>query len=165
MNDRNRLPVSRRFYKTLMLRINGIAELSPTFNLEHFRDIIDKYIRGESFQRNSLSEMERVVFALVSSEIDRAKDRSIRARIRANERKLARLAAEREHPENGTPYHDRLARQAERRARAEERRRIRHQRRIERRAAEARKKLSKLSRGVSAPADAASSGAQALGAG
>jgi len=97
MNDRNRLPVSRRFYKTLMLRINSIAEISPTFDLERFRDIIDKYIRGESFQRNSLSEMERVVFALVSSEIDRAKDRSIRARIRANERKLARLAARKRH--------------------------------------------------------------------
>lgn len=161
MDAKKRLPVSRKFYKRLMLRVNNIAEISPDFDLSHFREIIDRYIMDGDFPRNPLSEMERVVFALLCSEIDAAKTRSIKARIRANNRKLARLEAERKHPENGTPYHDYLARQSNRRARAEERRRIRHQRRIERRAAEAARRLS---RGASAPGGGASSATPAHGA-
>lgn len=90
------LPVSRKFYKELMCRVDNI--LKAIFNdaapgyLESARRMIDSYLADnhDSKAHGDISPEVNIIFITLKAEIDRARERSLRARQAAQLRREAR---------------------------------------------------------------------------
>lgn len=83
---KDQLPVSRRFYNDISLRINNALSAAPVSAAEAMR-IVDSYMDGESPESDD--PMAILAFNMIKDEIDRAMTRSQRARARARIRKGA----------------------------------------------------------------------------
>ncbi|MDE6377254.1 MAG: hypothetical protein K2K72_00750, partial [Duncaniella sp.] len=84
------LPVSRKFYNALLVRVDGIlstifANPSPEYS-RLARRMIDSYLRDDlaSIPENAIVSEVRIIFLTLKAEIDRAVERSARARARRN---------------------------------------------------------------------------------
>ncbi len=81
---KDQLPVSRRFYNDISLRVSDALSSAPESASEAMR-IVDGYMAGEVPQSDD--PMAMLAFNMVRVEIDRAMHRSQRARERAKSRK------------------------------------------------------------------------------
>lgn len=86
------LPVSRKFYDTLMIRVDEIVTAVFGDHAEEFADearcMIDRYLTGKydaTCEQEATPEI-RIIFLTLKTEIDRARQRSLRARAAARRR-------------------------------------------------------------------------------
>ena len=90
------LPVSRKFYNELLSRIDHI--LQALFNdaaaayFESAKRMIDSYLadRLEAIPHDDIIPEVHIIFVTLKAEIDRARQRSLRARTAARSRRVAR---------------------------------------------------------------------------
>lgn len=134
-------PVSRKFYESLRGLIRRAATLSDEVREGYFIRCIDDYIDSHTVATD-LSSTERVVFALLQPQIDKAMERSRRARAAARHRRVAVESqdASRQEPTLQTqPSADARTiceeKRALRREAARQRRIAKHRKRLARRAA------------------------------
>lgn len=80
--------VSRKFYDEVCSRVHEVASISADINPEHLIKCIDEYLDSGSVA-SSFSMAEKVVFALLQPYIDKAVERSRRARQAAARRRQA----------------------------------------------------------------------------
>lgn len=135
-------PVSRKFYESLRGLICRAATLSDDVREDYFIRCIDDYIDSHTVATD-LSSTERVVFALLQPQIDKAMERSRRARAAARHRRVAvessQEASRQEQTLQTQPSADSRTiceeKRALRREAARQRRIAKHRKRLARRAA------------------------------
>ena len=135
-------PVSRKFYESLRGLIRRAATLSDDVREDYFIRCIDDYIDSHTVATD-LSSTERVVFALLQPQIDKAMERSRRARGAARHRRVAvessQEASRQEQTLQTQPSADSRTiceeKRALRREAARQRRIAKHRKRLARRAA------------------------------
>lgn len=87
------MPVSRKFYLDIMEQVESLGQCSPSLDVERMKMIITEFAKGHAYVK-PLSEMEAVVVKLLSPLIEKAQQRSARARLAASNRRVARMRAE-----------------------------------------------------------------------
>lgn len=87
------MPVSRKFYLDIMEQVESLGQCSPSLDVERMKMIITVYANGDTYA-HTLSEMEAVVVNLLCPLIEKARQRSARARLAASNRRVARMRAE-----------------------------------------------------------------------
>lgn len=85
----NTLPVSKKVYADIRTRIISALAVSPG-STEVALEMVDQYLAGHTPQ--SQDSAATIAFAMIRSELDRALERSRRARARAAARKAAKAA-------------------------------------------------------------------------
>ena len=130
-------PVSRKFYESLCSLIRSAAEFSDDVDVDFFiHHCIDVYIDHGTVIAD-LSDTETVMFTLLQPQIDKALDRSRRARAAALRRREAKEQSGAEKPVMPVEVFNPMSRElkrAERREAARARRLQKHQERLARRA-------------------------------
>ena len=84
----NTLPVSKKVYADITARIKSALTVSPGSAEEAIR-MVDEYLAGHTPQ--SHDGAATIAFAMIRNELDRALERSRRARARAAARKAAKM--------------------------------------------------------------------------
>lgn len=127
------MPVSRKFYQRLMEQVESVCRCSPSLDVARMKMIITVYAQGAIYTHR-VSEMEAVIIKLLSPLINQALERSKRARIIGNIRRLKRqIAQDAAAREETAPEPTTAADAPSRREAAKERRHIKHLKRIARR--------------------------------
>lgn len=148
------MPVSRKFYQRLMEQVESVCRCSPSLDVARMKMIITVYAQGAIYTHR-VSEMEAVIIKLLSPLINQALERSKRARIIGNIRRLKRQiaqdAAEREETAPEPAATDTPTDTPSRREAAKERRRIKHLKRIARRQRDAAETCHDTMEGVASP--------------
>ena len=85
--------VSRRFYEAVCRQIREVSALSNDIGVQHLIKCLDEYIDRGSV-KSDFTEVEDVVFTLLQPQIDKALERSRRARAAAARRREARMQSE-----------------------------------------------------------------------
>ena len=132
------MPVSRKFYLDIMEQVESLGQCSPSLDVERMKMIITEFAKG-CIYTHPVSEIEAVVVNLLCPLIEKARQRSARARLAASNRRVARMRAEKaaaaaanESQTQSTPA---PVSSPTRQEAAQERRRIKHLKRIARRQA------------------------------
>ncbi len=131
------MPVSRKFYLGIMEQVESLGQCCPSLDVERMKMIITEFARGHAYAK-PLSEMETVVVKLLCPLIEKARQRSARARMAASNRRVERMRAEKaeaaanETQAESTPS---PVSAPSRHEAAQERRRLKHLKRIARRQA------------------------------
>lgn len=132
------MPVSRKFYLGIMEQVESLGQCSPSLDVERMKMIITEFAKGHAYVK-PLSEMEAVVVNLLCPLIEKARQRSARARLAASNRRVAHMRAEKaaaaaanEPQAQSTPA---PVSSPTRHEAAQERRRLKHLKRIARRQA------------------------------
>lgn len=93
-SSRSPLPVSRKFYDALLIRIDRILhdlfhDPAPGY-FQQARLLVDNYLndKPDSHSGQEITPEVRVIFITLKAEIDRARQRSIKARMAARQRAL-----------------------------------------------------------------------------
>ncbi|GEM_PF-901095 len=148
------MPVSRKFYQRLMEQVESVCRCSPSLDVARMKMIITVYAQGAIYTHR-VSEMEAVIIKLLSPLINQALERSKRARIIGNIRRLKRQiaqdAAAREETAPEPAATDTPTDTPSRREAAKERRRIKHLKRIARRQRDAAETCHDTMEGVASP--------------
>ncbi len=87
------MPVSRKFYLDIMEQVESLGQCSLSLDVERMKMIITEFAKGHAYVK-PLSEMEAVVVKLLCPLIEKAQQRSARARLAASNRRVARMRAE-----------------------------------------------------------------------
>lgn len=87
------MPVSRKFYLGIMEQVESLGQCSPSLDVERMKMIITEFAKGHAYVK-PLSEMEAVVVNLLCPLIEKARQRSARARLAASNRRVAHMRAE-----------------------------------------------------------------------
>lgn len=87
------MPVSRKFYLGIMEQVESLGQCSPSLDVERMKMIITEFAKGHAYVK-PLSEMEAVVVKLLCPLIEKARQRSARARLAASNRRVAHMRAE-----------------------------------------------------------------------
>lgn len=144
------MPVSRKFYQRLMEQVESVCRCSPSLDVARMKMIITVYAQGAIYTHR-VSEMEAVIIKLLSPLINQALERSKRARIIGNIRRLKRQIAQDAAAREETAPEPTTADASSRREAAKERRRIKHLKRIERRQRDAAGTRPLTMEGVASP--------------
>lgn len=148
------MPVSRKFYQRLMEQVESVCRCSPSLDVARMKMIITVYAQGAIYTHR-VSEMEAVIIKLLSPLINQALERSKRARIIGNIRRLKRQiaqdAAAREETAPEPTTTDTPTDTPSRREAAKERRHIKHLKRIARRQRDAAGTCHDTMEGVASP--------------
>ncbi len=126
-------PVSRKFYQYIRQQIMATVAVSPDLNQRYLLDLFDYYLEHGKL-RDDTYNIARIIFSLITPQIDKAIVRSRRAReaaMRRRESSQPTESPERTQPTEATPSQS--EKRIQRRQEAIERRRLKHRKRLARR--------------------------------
>lgn len=126
-------PVSRKFYQYIRQQIMATVAVSPDLNQSYLLELFDYYLEHGKL-RDDTYNIARIIFSLITPQIDKAIVRSRRAReaaMRRRESSQPTESPERTQPTEATPSQS--EKRIQRRQEAIERRRLKHRKRLERR--------------------------------
>ncbi len=144
------MPVSRKFYQRLMEQVESVCRCSPSLDVNRMKMIITVYARGAIYTHR-VSEIETVIIKLLSPLINQALERSKRARIIGNIRRLKRQIAQDAAAREETAPEPTATDASSRREATKKCRRIKHLKRIARRQRDAAGTRPLAMEGVASP--------------
>lgn len=126
-------PVSRKFYQYIRQQIMATVAVSPDLDQSYLLDLFDYYLEHGRL-RDDTYNIARIIFSLITPQIDKAIVRSRRAREAAMRRREVQQHTESHEPTQSTEAApSQSEKRIQRRQEAIERRRLKHQKRLERR--------------------------------
>lgn len=126
-------PVSRKFYQYIRQQIMATVAVSPDLDQSYLLDLFDYYLEHGKL-RDDTYNIARIIFSLITPQIDKAIVRSRRAREAAMRRREVQQHTESHEPTQSTEAApSQSEKRIQRRQEAIERRRLKHQKRLERR--------------------------------
>lgn len=132
-------PVSRKFYQYIRQQIMATVAVSPDLNQCYLLDLFDYYLEHGKL-RDDTYNIARIIFSLITPQIDKAIVRSRRAREAAMRRRKAHQHTESPEPTQPTEAaQSQSEKRIQRRQEAIERRRLKHRKRLARRMVMSRK--------------------------
>ena len=126
-------PVSRKFYQYIRQQIMATVAVSPDLNQSYLLELFDYYLEHGKL-RDDTYNIARIIFALITPQIDKAIVRSRRAREAAMRRREVQQHTESPEPTQPTEAaQPQSEKRIQRRQEAIERRRLKHRKRLARR--------------------------------
>lgn len=126
-------PVSRKFYQYIRQQIMATVAVSPDLDQSYLLDLFDYYLEHGRL-RDDTYNIARIIFSLITPQIDKAIVRSRRAREAAMRRREVQQHTESHEPTQSTDAApSQSEKRIQRRQEAIERRRLKHRKRLDRR--------------------------------
>lgn len=126
-------PVSRKFYQYIRQQIMATVAVSPDLNQSYLLELFDYYLEHGKL-RDDTYNIARIIFSLITPQIDKAIVRSRRAREAAMRRREVQQHTESHEPTQSTDAApSQSEKRIQRRQEAIERRRLKHRKRLDRR--------------------------------
>ena len=126
-------PVSRKFYQYIRQQIMATVAVSPDLDQRYLLELFDYYLEHGKL-RDDTYNIARIIFSLITPQVDKAVARSRRAREAAMRRREVQQHTESPEPTQPTEAaQPQSEKRIQRRQEAIERRRLKHQKRLERR--------------------------------
>ncbi len=126
-------PVSRKFYQYIRQQIMATVAVSPDLDQSYPLDLFDYYLEHGRL-RDDTYNIARIIFSLITPQIDKAIVRSRRAREAAMRRREVQQHTESHEPTQSTDAApSQSEKRIQRRQEAIERRRLKHRKRLDRR--------------------------------